>query len=358
MKRGESGDPGCLILRFLSLVTVLLLVPLATPRLWAQEYPWYVPDSPWYVPGAPNGSDSPVDSHCPDEPFGTDYWIISSQRCPQSGVPCCCGCRFDYYYYGNGPCGQRLDRASFHRWLKPGVPVCIVVHGSYLTEETVRSDSRRVYRWIRSAAPDRRLQVVFYHWPSESVVPLLPHLDVAILGRRSEFNGFYLAQLVADVPQECPVSLLGHSHGARTVSAGLHLLAGGCVRGYRFRSGGIADRRLRAVFIAAAMDHHWLDPGERFERAVWPVECLLNLRNDDDFALSLYPLRRPFSSRALGRAGFQRQDLRRLGWFVSKVAQLEVAPRVGMGHGWAHYYNHPEIAAFLAPDLYMMAEDP
>jgi hypothetical protein len=223
----------------------------------------------------------------------------------------------------------------------------------------VRKDSHCTFQWLRAAAPDKPLHVVFLTWPSERFITLLPSLDVSMLGRRSEFNGFYLAQLIGHIPPEHPVSLLGHSHGARTTLSTLHLLGGGRVQGKCVgRCSRYQGHRLRAVLAAAAVDHHWLNPGERYDRAVCRSEAIVTLRNKRDRALWFYPLHKPFGRSALSHSGLHRSDRMRLGSCNSKMVEFDVAPLVGNGHMWPHYYCRPEIASALVPYLYFSDDPP
>eukprot|EP00913_Durusdinium_trenchii_P023409 g21987.t1 len=207
-------------------------------------------------------------------------------------------------------------------------------------------------RWIRSANPGQPLQIVYFTWPSDGPFTGLFQIDIAKMGRRSSFNGIYLAQFISALPENASISLIGHSHGARMVCATLHLLGGGVVQNYQLCRPSQCTRKLRVVFLAAALDHHWLNPGERFGRAFCPVEALLNIRNERDLPLLFYPLRRPFSHRALARTGFTRKDRRLLGATVAKVAELDATPQIGRRHFWQYYFQRPEIAASIAPYIF------
>lgn len=296
---------------------------------------------------------------CEDCDQGRNYWIVSSRCCEQNGRACGCPhCSFDYFRFGDDGCLRGSDEHTFRQWLKPGAPACIVVHGSFVDWESVAQDSHQTYRWLRAAAPHRPLNVVFYTWPSEGFYTMVPHIDIAILGCRSEFNGHYLAQFACGLPGEHPVSFVGHSHGARTVGAALHLLGGGAVEDRRLCGACCPPRRIRAVFAAAAVDHHWLRPGEKYGCALYPVEGLLNIRNECDLALGLYRFRKPFGRRAISRSGFTRKDVARMGQLTARVAEMDVTDIVGTGHMWPNYYTRPEIACGLVPWVYFEEQPP
>jgi hypothetical protein len=247
---------------------------------------------------------------------------------------------------------QLLNRDAFNASLIPGTPVCIVVHGSFTDWKSMSDDCVPLFRWLRCAAPTRAINVVFYTWPSAAPLTYEPHLDVGILGMRASFNGVYLGDLIARVPPGHPICIIGHSHGARMTAAALHVLGGGEVDGTHLTNFPPADQRIRAVLVAGALDHHWLDPGQRFGLALCRTESLLYLRNDHDIVLTFYPLRKVFSRRALGESGLTRRDHERLGYLNSKVVELDVTRIVHTGHVWNNYFTHPELASAIEPFVY------
>jgi hypothetical protein len=369
----------------ISIVTVLLLSTIALPRALGQSPS---PDGPelWRVPPrqrllqtepGPDGfqadqgltqSDlvTPVPLLPPDAPVGSlatpgacdlDYWIVSSRHCPQSKRGFRQRCRLQYLNSQNGFPPHHSDSQTFRHWLQPGVPLCILVHGSFSDWEGTLYDVRHVYRWLRNSAPDRPLQMVVFSWPGDRLRLLLPHMEVAILGRRSGYNGLYLAQLVSEIPADQPVTLFGHSHGARTVASALHLLAGGDVRGIRFGCRPPEGQRIRVVLAAAALDDHWFNPGERFGRALCRTEHLLNLRNREDIALSFYRMRRLFSHGSLARSGFTRRSLRAMGPHTGKISDFDVTSTIRTGHLLHNYYRRPEIGRAIAPFVYFFEAD-
>lgn len=284
---------------------------------------------------------------------GCNYWIVSSRCCPQkSHDGCCPHCTLEYYHCGNDGYLHRFDEESFRAWLYPGAPVCVIVHGSFVDWDWVVRTSHNTYHWLRSVAPQRPLNVVFYTWPSEGFDTLCPQIDVAILGERSEFNGHYLAQFACRLPDSHPVSLVGHSHGARTVAAALHLMGGGLVDDLPLCPACRPPERVRAVLAAGAIDHHWLSPGERYGRSLCVVEGLLNLRNKKDIALALYCLRKPFGRHAIARSGVTRKDVEKMGALACRVAEMDVTELIRSGHMWPNYYDRPEIAAGIIPWVY------
>lgn len=288
-------------------------------------------------------------------PCDPNYWIVSA-RCCKNQLDCGKPCGFQVYRF-DGPGGGRVSNLNdLYASLQPGIPICFMVHGSFVIWESMLRDSAGTYRWLRNAAPDRPVQMIFFTWPSDDTSNWLPNavdtVDARRLGHRAEMNALYLADLVTRVPDHNPISLIGHSHGARMVSAALHLLAGGTVDGRCLRGGQYHHQRIRAVLAAAAMDHHWFNPGERYGLALYRAEAVMNLRNRLDFPLIFHPTHQLFARSALGRTGVTWLDERRLGCDACRVAECDVTGLVGMRHYWPYYYREPEIACAIRQYVY------
>jgi hypothetical protein len=350
-----------------SLALLVLLSAVAGPVALGQNLPVLPPvlESPEPAASPQNVLTSP--QHVEQQPttsiYDEEHWIISVRHCQQRCHDCAHDCSFDYVRSDWNGCATQSSDAEFHTWLKPGVPVCIMVHGSFVTADTVSEDSMNTFRWLRRAAPHLPLQVVFLTWPSEGLLTLnpavavssaVPELDIAILGRRAEFNGIRLAKLIQSISPQSPVCLIGHSHGARIVASGLNLLGGGELCGVRLCDG--PSHRIRTVLAGAAIDHDWMCLGQRYDRALNASECLLNIQVRKDWALMIYPLRKPFSPRALGSAGFTQGDLRSMGDEASHVANYDLSELIGYGHIWPRFYEHSSIADALVPWVYFVEQ--
>lgn len=290
------------------------------------------------------------------EPIPADcgYWIVSTENSPQSfdeSLPQFCAA-VRRYEHCRGVRAASLGELQAS--LTPGIPVCIMVHGSFVDSPSVITESLRTWQWLRHGAGGRPFHMIYFRWPSWKLPTALINIDIAILGRRASRNGFYLAELLRQLPQECPVSLLGHSHGTRVISAGAHLLAGGSVEGFCLanRATAPAGQRMRAVFAASAIDHDWLNPGERFDRALDSLQSVLNLQNRIDPALLLYPMRHPGSRRALGLTGLTRADRRELGVRSSQVRDLDVTESIGCRHIWPSWTAEKSIACRASSYLF------
>lgn len=284
---------------------------------------------------------------------GLCYWRVSTRNCGQTFDEGIANCRPAVEFCWPNGQWRRSSQNELLANLQPGVPIVIMIHGSLVDEKTNRYESVATNRWLRNAAPGRPLNVIFFDWPSERRVgPLTIALDYGILGSQSARNGFPLARLICSLPQQSAVVLMGHSHGGRAAVAAVHLLSGGTVRGVGL---GKIDRvhRIRTVLLAGAIDHDWLNPGQRYDRALGRSECLINVRNKLDFALLAYPLRKPFGVHAFGQKGLTPRDKRTIApENLRKVSQLDVDEILGSAHMWPNYFKQPSIARSLVPVTY------
>lgn len=279
-----------------------------------------------------------------------DYWIVSSRHC--NGKAANTGC-LNFFHRTSDRDLRDVGREAFSASLRPDIPVCFVVHGSYNWWRDVVKESRSIHRWIRSGAPDTPVQVVFFTWPSDGNMPIIFPVDIAILGRKASRHSLYLAHLIGSLPPEQQVCILGHSHGARSATAALHLLGGGAVEdGQRLPPGYSTPQHLRAVLVAAAIDQSWLNPGNRYGQALWPPERILLMRNSRDSTLAVYPYRKFGGEKAMGKDGLALQDRFQMDQLGHKIVELDAAQFAHGNHSFADYHQHPELAAAIVPFVY------
>jgi Alpha/beta hydrolase of unknown function (DUF900) len=282
-----------------------------------------------------------------------NYWIVSSRDDVQHR-------RHQHLDDGELDVYQRTpdgrlcptNLALLRSQIIPGVPVLICIHGVFVRWEDECLESHQAYQWIRNACPQLPLQVIFFTWPSDGIITCLIPVDVNIRSKQAEFNSLHVARLINGIPESCPVSFIGHSLGCRTILSTLHLAGGGEVQGFCCPDGLGPNRRFRAVFAAAAVDHNWLNPHDRYGCALPRTECIVNLQNRKDLPLAFYPLYRPFAGRAIARSGLTRRDKSKLGPQSEKFINLDVTMTQGHNHLWPGYFRRPDIAAAIAPVIY------
>jgi hypothetical protein len=271
-----------------------------------------------------------------------EYWVVSTRACPQilgsDPGPFLQAFRVD----SRG----RLARRDPTELLATRRPVIFLVHGTYYTAEKAVNEGLRICDDLAGQAPSDAI-VVAFTWPSQRGAASLVR-DVNDKARRAFVAGYHLARFLQGFPPGSRVSLIGHSHGGLAVLAALHLLGGGILDdgddATALQAWG-QSLRLRAVVIGAACDRHWLDPDERFSRALAASEGILCLYNPIDPVLIVHPFG-DYSDhrRALGKAGVLTGD-RSTGRYQQRNIGLLMGPR----HTFRGTTANPIIARWIGP---------
>ncbi len=285
---------------------------------------------------------------------GLDFWIVETEDCPQvmgsNPWPC-----LNFHHLDPDGLRQRDDGSRFLAAATTGRPVVVILHGNRYDFRDAADEGFAVADALdrQHALPDDAI-VVSFHWPSDQVFRGIVR-DLNEKGRRAMVAGYHLARFLSVFPPGSRVCLIGHSHGGKAITAALHLLGGGRVSSLAGDPPVALPTpppplRLRAVLIACASDHDWLNPGERLDDALPVCEALLNLHNRGDRALLLYPLGgRGDGHKALGRVGLKRRDLLRLGPLARRVEQHDLRPMLSHSHIFAEAFTHPRVAAWVTP---------
>jgi hypothetical protein len=288
------------------------------------------------------------------------FWIVQTRDCPQDMGSDPWSCLKVLHFDHRGDLVQRHPGELLAQTI--GRPVLIQVQGNLTTADMALGGLLWTHTWLqyqRALTPD--VVVVAFDWPSERVYQS-DVLDVDEKSRRAYVAAYHLARFLQGFPAGSRICLLGQSFGGRVVPAALHLLGGGSLNSHSHdrpvrlpacRS----DLHLRAVVIAGASDHDWLDPGERLDRALPACEGLLNLYNRRDEALVLYRLLlRSGHHQALGRLGLTNRDFRRLGPLAARYEEHDLHDILGDEHTLLDAVANPQIARWIAP--YAWAPDP
>ena len=287
----------------------------------------------------------------PEAAAGPDPgWIISSREV--RGTPERDDCTAQFEYFRRSPQGPiPVTREQFLATVRPDRPVCFMIHGSYNAWGDVVKESDSNVAFLREAAGGQDVQVVCFTWPSNGYVPVLLPVELRLLGRKAAVHGGYLAQLISRLGRQQPVTLVGHSHGARCAVAALHALGGGTLDdNSRLPRGAQTPGPMRCVLLAAAVDHDWLNPGKRYDRALYPVESMLVVHNARDGWLGVYPLHAPLKGQqALGRSGITHQDRQQLNGLANKIDLFDAGPITGRSHDLATFNSSPDLARVLSP---------
>ena len=249
---------------------------------------------------------------------------------------------------GDGGQWQRADWEAFVASDDVEVPTAFFIHGNLTGYQEAIDAGWTAYRLLKCQAAGRPFRFVVWSWPAERV--LRRHRpDFQLKACRSDVQGCYLAQLIDRMAPGGGVTLIGHSYGARTITAAAHVLSGGTAAGWKIPGEYAPDERLRmrAILVAAALDNDWLLPGRKHGLALGQLESVLLTQNWSDSGLKWYPLiSRRRGPMALGRTGSACPGL--LGPDGPKVETINVACSVRRNHGFSHYMRAPAVTSRLA----------
>lgn len=285
---------------------------------------------------------------CPQPRSGDQLWLVS-----QRGL----GCdverhaeQLKYWRYDREKRWVPSDLAELNGADDGRLLTTVFVHGNRIDSREAFTTGWTVYRALVRSADERPIRFVIWSWPSERVCG--PLADARIKAARTDPAAYYLAWFLDRLDPDDPVSLWGHSLGARIVTGALHLLGGGQLAGHRLVERAHANRqKVQAVLIAAALDNDWL-LADRFNgRAMSQVNGLLLVNNSCDALLQRYHRldHRRSCRQALGFTGLARRCLDRESW--SKVEQIDACCQVGRRHALADYLCAMNLMARMRSHL-------
>ncbi|HUP81745.1 MAG TPA: hypothetical protein VM260_24550, partial [Pirellula sp.] len=164
----------------------------------------------------------------------------------------------------------------------------------------------------------------------------------------AECQSLYLAWMLQRLRNEPQVSILGFSFGARTVTGGLHLDAGGVIPGFSsVPSTNIGNfLKYRVGLVAPALDRNWIERNGRHQLAMSHVDSLINLYNSRDPILRRFRfldrLSRPIAAGFAGFTGIAaladpRATMPLTG--QSRIRQYDCGSIIGTTHSEKSYYG-------------------
>ncbi len=277
-----------------------------------------------------------------------EVWVISSRHLHwpsnESDPPA-----LKYWRWDCGTAAWRKYRAAafFHSDSAAAVTL-IHVHGNRIdSREAVELGWYAYDSVVRRSGCDRPMRFVIFSWPSTRIVGTQLH-DLRLKAARTNADGYYLGWLLAQIRQDVPISLMGFSYGARVITGGLHVAAGGDLSGQQLPD--TSPRRegnVRSVLMAAAVHNHWLSPDCFHGRAMDATDRMLILTNRCDSILDRYHWvfkgQRP---QALGVSGMAWGDAQ------GRAKHLDCCDVVGQTHDSLLYLNSPALADVWLPYLF------
>jgi hypothetical protein len=183
------------------------------------------------------------------------------------------------------------------------------------------------------------IRFVIFSWPSSKVSGLLH--DIRVKAARTGPAGYQLAWVIDQLPEETPVSLVGFSFGARIITGGLHILAGGSLGGCCCLNEHVHPNRppMSVILMASALHSYWLAPGQYHGLAMTQVSQMCLINNCEDNAMKYYDFIEPGlgGPQALGLCGPTciSHD------YAQKIRNRDVSCSVGSEHLLMRYICAP-----------------
>jgi hypothetical protein len=202
------------------------------------------------------------------------------------------GLGFETYSIRDDTGNRRWQPSDLESFLAfdPSVRTIIFIHGYRVTPSDAKNEGLAVYRKLANYAGNgERFRFVIWSWPSAQSGGLLR--DVRAKAACTGPAGYQLAWLLDQMPAETPVSLVGFSLGARIITGGMHILAGGSLNGMSLAEHVHPNRRpMEVVLIAAALHAHWLGDRQYHGLAMTQVDKMFLVNNRQDVAMRYYRL--------------------------------------------------------------------
>lgn len=221
----------------------------------------------------------------------------------------------------------------------------IYVHGNFMERNNALVRARIVDGYLRQQT-DRPYRLLVLSWPSQREKK--PLRDIFSNAESAECQSLYFAWMLSRLRQQTQVSVLGFSFGARTVTGGLHLNAGGSIPGFSqvpTCNDGVI-RKYRVGLVAPAIDRNWIELNGRHRLALTNVDSLVNLYNSKDPILRRFRFldrfARPIAAGFAGFAGFEGiSDPRATSPLAgqSRIRQYDCGSVIGTTHSEKSYYG-------------------
>lgn len=228
------------------------------------------------------------------------------------------------------------QESSFNEFLAgPSRFTVVYVHANRSSWSDAIQQGHMVYNSLASCSNSIPMRFVIWSWPSDRIRGALQ--DIRVKADRADVEGSFFGWFLSRLKPGTSVGLAGFSYGARIISGGLQLLSGGMINGHALPESQPGEPlRIRAVYLAAAVDVNWLYPWGYHGQSLSQIERLLIAYDACDPALKRFhftdPCTRPT---ALGYTGIHSGSL---GEASGRVEQLDVSNLVGRTHDEIQYW--------------------
>lgn len=208
-------------------------------------------------------------------------------------------------------------------------PLIFYVHGNRTELNTAAMQGIATLKNHARHFPDSTpARLVIWNWDAEKIA-VRPRVDFPAKANFADFQGFYLAEIIENLPAKKQIILVGHSFGARTILSSLHLLAGKTFRNRTLAAlfpneSAVSEvswkketvrkdeenvqtlPKIDVLLVASAISCDVLSKGGMFSGALETVSCLRVTQNPSDHALKYYPVMKGARNRlpeAMGAIG-------------------------------------------------------
>ena len=282
-------------------------------------------------------------------------WLVNSRHLPYGNAACDENITFEFQQYADACQWNSKDKEAFHATQHQCEQTLIYVHGNRIGPCDVQQRGLQVYRALIDQADEQQsLRFVIFSWPSTRIRGVLR--DARLKAARSDPAAYYLAHLLQRIDPEVKVSLTGYSLGARVITGGLHILAGGELDGLELGEREQGEpvhpgrKPMCVVLMTAALNDYWLEPDAYHSRTLSQVESLLLLNNHCDKAMKRYgAIERCGSPWALGYRGVASYSA--LGTEAEKIQQYDVCCDIGKSHDFMLYLYNPKLMSMVWKSL-------
>lgn len=256
-----------------------------------------------------------------------------------------------FWHYGaSESCWNDSDLKTFQAGDRDDMRTVVWVHGNLMPAGEAFWTGLSIYReLIRCASSDQPIRFIIWSWPSAKTCHR-PVPDARLKAVRADTAGIRLVGVLATIPPDRKVSLIGFSFGVRVISAALQLLGGGSVDNHRLAAQATeGHHKYRVTLFASAIDSDWLQPQHKFGRAIEEMASLLIINNYCDWVLKHYGKLYCRCARrgptALGYTGLAIGD--GLSDDRGRIRQFNASGYVGRQHAWRPYIYTPQVMALI-----------
>jgi len=197
---------------------------------------------------------------------------------------------------------------------------------------------RHAARSLKNVRSVEKVRLVLWSWPSDRVLAGI-RPDVRLKATWADFQAFYVARLLAELPEETRVTLVGFSFGARISLGAVELLADGNIAGRTLAGNGHNSlSQIDLLLCAPAVDQCWVAANGRYRNAMNLADRLWILYNTEDHGLKFYPLIDSIGGpQALGFTGPPIRSIAEEN--RAKIQAFDMRNVVGSRHAFASYLD-------------------